>query len=677
MTLTLTPRSSSLITGCLQTGLFLWLLLLVAPLAHAQFQEVQQIEEPRFGVSNGDLMGQALDMDGQWAVFSSVERYDDEGAIHLYRFDGTDWNFFQELDGVGVTSQGSLGFSVALSGSRLAVGMPVESTLQGRVFIFEFNGTDWARTATLTANDAANNDQFGFDVDLEGDRLAVGANAWGNATKPNNNEGAAYIFEFDGTNWVQQALLNTSDGSAGDLSCQEVALDGDRLLCRSPGKTVGGVSNAGGAYVFHFDGTSWSEEARLEASTPLENAFMSSSVDLNGDVAVLGATRYSTSATDTVGAAYVFRRNGLGTWVQEQLLEPSNGGDDDFFGLNVAVEGNRIIVASAAFDAGGLTNTGAYYEYSYDGTNWIEETSFSASSALPFDVDGNTDDMVLKGDTLLTSGNYGLNVGGGRLYTFDGSNWGLRSTLLPYRASRVDQLGTGLALDGNIAAAAGLGYEDPTDTLGNTGKVNVYSYDGSSWVDDTTLIPAGLQNGERFGRQVRLDGTTLVVGGGETRNAVGDTTGALYVFENTSGTWAQTARLIPSTAGDGDNALATAFDVDGIALAKSPENLMPPSAITGTSPAAAAQSITAVICGMPTPATIRVVQMLPGPIPTLTASAPAPISARVASAVATLPATICTLLDRPLRRSTARDTPSEWPCAVSITIMSTPASTSA
>ena len=46
----------------------------------------------------------------------------------------------------------------------------------------------------------------------------------------------------------------------------------------------------------------------------------------------------------------------------------------------------------------------------------------------------------------------------------------------------------------------------------------------------------------------------------------------------------------------------------------------------------------AVICGTPIPATIRVVQIEPGPMPTFTASAPAAIKSRVASPVATLPA---------------------------------------
>src|SRR5690606_13072971 len=51
------------------------------------------------------------------------------------------------------------------------------------------------------------------------------------------------------------------------------------------------------------------------------------------------------------------------------------------------------------------------------------------------------------------------------------------------------------------------------------------------------------------------------------------------------------------------------------ALARSPDVLMPPSAITGMplSAAASAASMMAVSCGVPTPATMRVVQMEPGP----------------------------------------------------------------
>jgi hypothetical protein len=66
----------------------------------------------------------------------------------------------------------------------------------------------------------------------------------------------------------------------------------------------------------------------------------------------------------------------------------------------------------------------------------------------------------------------------------------------------------------------------------------------------------------------------------------------------------------------------------------SPENRMPPSAIKGIPDFASALATfcTALICGTPTPATIRVVQMDPGPMPTLTASAPWSTSALAAFA---------------------------------------------
>ena len=76
------------------------------------------------------------------------------------------------------------------------------------------------------------------------------------------------------------------------------------------------------------------------------------------------------------------------------------------------------------------------------------------------------------------------------------------------------------------------------------------------------------------------------------------------------------------------------------ALVMSPEWRMPPSAITGmpSSLAAAATFEIAVICDTPTPVTIRVVQIDPGPTPTFTASTPCSIRSAAASPVAMFPA---------------------------------------
>ena len=83
----------------------------------------------------------------------------------------------------------------------------------------------------------------------------------------------------------------------------------------------------------------------------------------------------------------------------------------------------------------------------------------------------------------------------------------------------------------------------------------------------------------------------------------------------------------------------TASAPAAIALAISPEYLMPPSAIKGTLPLIASLiSKIAEIWGTPIPATILVVQIDPGPMPILMLSAPASNKAFAPSAEATLPA---------------------------------------
>ena len=87
----------------------------------------------------------------------------------------------------------------------------------------------------------------------------------------------------------------------------------------------------------------------------------------------------------------------------------------------------------------------------------------------------------------------------------------------------------------------------------------------------------------------------------------------------------------------------------------------------------------AVICGTPTPATTRVVQMEPGPTPTLTPSAPASTSAWAPARVAMLPPITSTsrVFGSALSRRIICSIAWACPCAVSTTMMSTPASTRA
>ena len=109
------------------------------------------------------------------------------------------------------------------------------------------------------------------------------------------------------------------------------------------------------------------------------------------------------------------------------------------------------------------------------------------------------------------------------------------------------------------------------------------------------------------------------------------------------------------------------------ALIMSPEYLIPPSEIMGILALLVTFAISnkAVNWGTPTPATTLVVQIDPGPIPTLIASAPNLIKSLAASGVAIFPTTIGVWIFF-LICLKASKTNDEWPWAVSINKTSTP-----
>ena len=107
----------------------------------------------------------------------------------------------------------------------------------------------------------------------------------------------------------------------------------------------------------------------------------------------------------------------------------------------------------------------------------------------------------------------------------------------------------------------GASLDEPGDnSAANSGAVYGFVRGADGWVQTIYLKPSRVIAGEAFGTSVRLAGDTLFVG------AVGQdplqwwpagsfprsSTGAVYVFTRSNGTWTQTARLTPSAALSGD-----------------------------------------------------------------------------------------------------------------------------
>ena len=132
----------------------------------------------------------------------------------------------------------------------------------GSAYVFRYDGSDWVEEAKLTASDGAADDYFGGSVAISGDTAVVGAVC---DDDNGRNSGSAYVFRYDGSDWAEEAKLTASDGAAYDYFGCSVAVSGDTAVVGASDDDDNGL-DSGSAYVFRYDGSDWTEEAKLTAS---------------------------------------------------------------------------------------------------------------------------------------------------------------------------------------------------------------------------------------------------------------------------------------------------------------------------------------------------------------------------------------------------------------------------
>jgi hypothetical protein len=300
------------------------------------------------------------------------------------------------------------GYSVSISGDLMVVGNPFRPAVvgpggypsdggPGAVFVYRYEAGSWVQEDKLTASDespALSND-FGHSVSIRGETILVGAPA---RTSQSLGNGSAYFFRFEEGVWVEKAIFSASDEVAGqgnrfgfDVS---LAPSGDMGVVGAPGT---GAAAEPGAYVFRFDGSTWSEETKLESSDGLYYDDFGGAVSAHGDTVAVGARHGNNSATDA-GAAYVFRY-ATGIWAEESKLLASDAGEDRHFGSSLAIEGETLLVgAPGPLDE----QAGAAYEFRFDGMDWLEASIITPADPGTYTAFGKS--LVMNDDLAVIGG---------------------------------------------------------------------------------------------------------------------------------------------------------------------------------------------------------------------------------------------------------------------------------
>jgi FG-GAP repeat protein len=254
----------------------------------------------------------------------------------------------------------------------------------------------FTQQANLTASDGARNDNFGYSVAIDGDRVVVGAPS--NDIQTNSitkaDQGSVYVFLRVNGSWSQQAILTASDGEASDYFGYSVAIQWDTIVVGAPYDDIGANTNQGSAYVFVRSGatwTNWIEQPKLLASIPgaYDNFGYSVAIDAQtGGTIAVGAPYDDVTFTDE-GSAYVFVRNN-GNWVEEDRMVANAPGANDNFGLSVACERFTAgtVVVGAPYDDVSYTNQGSAYVFVRNNGNWNQQAQLLANDAEANDYFG-------------------------------------------------------------------------------------------------------------------------------------------------------------------------------------------------------------------------------------------------------------------------------------------------
>jgi len=387
--------------------------------ADGDFEQVQLFAGD--DVSFLDEFGYSVALQGEMLVigarFHIVDGQVNAGAAYIFE-QGSDGLFTQtqKLTAPDPIMGASYGTAVDTDGDRIVVGARYGDEGAGGAWVYgrEADG-EWGLEAELVGTDIDEGDRFGRTVSVEGDRVACGAPWFAAGCSGTNQCGSVFIFEHDGVDWVQTDRIVPDDHANEDYFGFIVDLGEDRLMATSVYDDDMG-SQSGSGYVFDLADGDWSQSAKLVAPDGMPHDFMGMCGQLDGDRAVLGGWY----GNDSRGAAWLWQ-HGADGWDFLVEAWASDGEGFDIFGRSVALDGDTLLVGADWADVDGIADAGAVYVFDVsdgqacpgdtDGNGAVDVDDILAiisqfgGSGGSGDVNG--DGTVDVNDLLLVIGNFG------------------------------------------------------------------------------------------------------------------------------------------------------------------------------------------------------------------------------------------------------------------------------
>lgn len=384
---------------------------------------ILSLENP--GPATNDYFGGAVAIEGNTVAIAAYQ--DDTGAtnagtVYLYnRTSPTPTVPVLTIPNPSPQAQDQFGNAIAISGNLLVVGTAKNDSGAvadtGSAYVFNLSGSNPAVPVAILDNPApAALDQFGLSVAISGTRVAIGAP--GNDVNSANNAGSIYVYDISsGTPAVPVAVINNPVPAADDEFGRAVGISGQRVIAGSPYSDLG-ARDGGRAYVFDLASPTPAVPAMiLNNPDPNPEDYHGIAVAISGSRVVIGASDADFGALDS-GKAYVHELTSTTATLPAATLDCLDHRAGDAFGYVVAIDGTNVVVAAPLAD-GNTFDRGAVHVFDPDpplarlqveqpaGTGLLAGAASVHFGDSPLGVATTTQDIVVRNvgtDTLVITG---------------------------------------------------------------------------------------------------------------------------------------------------------------------------------------------------------------------------------------------------------------------------------
>lgn len=309
----------------------------------------------------GDQFGYDVDLFEDYLVvgapFDDTGVFTNKGSVYIFKRVGNNWTQQIKLLPGDVAQSDQFGISVSIDSSRMVAGVLLGDGIvpnSGAAYVFKLENDVWAQEAKIFASDGTEPYQFGAAVSISGNKIVCGD------PTGNTNIGAAYLFLRNGTVWTEAQIITPQDGVTSDNFAHEIDLYKNYLIIGSKFHDLP-LSNAGAAYVYSFDGLNFIQETKVTGSEAGE--FFGSSVAIHEGYFLIGSVNFDVTSScpgthTNQGMVKLYRliQGGFINFIIN--ITDAFGLANDQFGFSCSIYKDQFIIGAPQHDINGKANKG-------------------------------------------------------------------------------------------------------------------------------------------------------------------------------------------------------------------------------------------------------------------------------------------------------------------------------